>query len=182
MTRHIILTPLLLVSMTLFITAIGTPVTTDTKYEQRGHSILAEDKPKPKPDPKPEPSGGGCTVTSFDQVAKSKSCSAVTLSNIQVPAGETLDLTGYPSKAMITFAGTTTFGYKEFDGNLISLDGSVTVTGAEGHVLDFDGARWWDGQGLNGGKAKPVAFHINRVSGASITKLVLKNTPSRGKS
>ena len=50
----------------------------------------------------------------------------------------------------VTFQGTTTFGYKEWQGPLISVSGtSITVLGASGHCIDGDGARWWDGKGGN---------------------------------
>jgi galacturan 1,4-alpha-galacturonidase len=59
----------------------------------------------------------------------------------------------------VSFEGTTTFEYDEWDGPLISFSGkSITITGASGHVIDGNGAKWWDGEGSNGGKTKPKFF------------------------
>jgi len=30
----------------------------------------------------------------------------------------------------------------------------ITITGADGHVIDGNGAAYWDGEGSNGGVAK----------------------------
>ncbi|CAL3972957.1 unnamed protein product, partial [Diplocarpon coronariae] len=47
----------------------------------------------------------------------------------------------------VIFDGTTTFGYEEWSGPLISISGeSITVVGAPGNSIDGGGARWWDGQ------------------------------------
>ncbi|KAI9694528.1 MAG: Polygalacturonase 1 [Bathelium mastoideum] len=79
----------------------------------------------------------------------------------------------------VTFEGTTTFGYKEWEGPLISVSGSgVTVTGASGHVIDGNGAQWWDGKGSNGGKTKPKFFAAHSLTDNSVIKgLNVKNTP-----
>lgn len=141
-----------------------------------------------------------CTFTSTSALASGKgSCSSITLQGIAVPAGQTLDLTGLKSGTSVTFAGTTTFGYKEWEGPLISADGSITITGASGHLIDCGGARWWDSKGMcnylvtrrmsahpskqsgsNGGKTKPKTFFAHNMSNAKITNLNVKNTPVQG--
>lgn len=46
--------------------------------------------------------------------------------------------------------------------NPIVISGhSITVTGAEGHVIQGNGAAYWDGQGSNGGQAKSVSSIMN---------------------
>jgi len=46
-------------------------------------------------------------------VAKQKtSCATITLSNVQVPAGTTLDLTGLKAGTIVTFEGVTTFDFR----------------------------------------------------------------------
>jgi polygalacturonase len=76
------------------------------------------------------------------------------------------------------FQGTTTFGYKEWQGPLIAVSGKkITVTGASGNVIDGDGARWWDGKGGNGGKTKPKFFKAGKLFQSSISGLNIKNTP-----
>ncbi len=52
------------------------------------------------------------------------------------------------------------------------------VTGASGNLLDGGGARWWDGEGSNGGKTKPKFFYAHSLKGtSSISGLNIKNTP-----
>ncbi|THW05491.1 putative endo-polygalacturonase [Aureobasidium pullulans] len=123
---------------------------------------------------------GSCTFTSYDDVADQiADCSTVTLSGITVPAGETLDLSDAADGATITFAGTTTFEYSEWSGPLIRAGGKgVTITGASGHTIDGNGAKWWDGEGTNGGKTKPKFFYAHSLTGNSVIKgLNVKNTP-----
>jgi galacturan 1,4-alpha-galacturonidase len=99
----------------------------------------------------------GCTFTDAASAIKGKTgCSTITLSGIKVPAGTTLDLTGLKDGTTVIFSGTTTFGYKEWAGPLISVSGNnILVEGASGHLIDGNGAAWWDGKGSNGGKTKP---------------------------
>ena len=54
---------------------------------------------------------------------------------------------------------------------------SITVTGASGSVLDGNGARWWDGEGSNGGKTKPKFFYAHPLKTSTITGLTFKDTP-----
>lgn len=142
-----------------------------------------------------------CKFTDVSSLASGKSsCSTITLSNIAVPAGTTLDLTmlktgtkvrqstlrPFVSQCMllilpssqVVFEGTTTFGYKEWEGPLISVSGTnIAVSGASGHLIDCGGARWWDGQGSNGGKTKPKTFYAHSLKQSSISGLNVKNTP-----
>ena len=98
-----------------------------------------------------------CTFTDAASAIKGKtSCSTITLSGITVPAGTTLDLTGLKDGTKVIFSGTTSFGYKEWSGPLISVSGNnILIQGASGHVINGNGAAWWDGKGGNGGKTKP---------------------------
>jgi galacturan 1,4-alpha-galacturonidase len=85
-----------------------------------------------------------------------KSCSTITLQDITVPAGTTLDLTKLNDGTKVIFSGKTSFGYKEWAGPLISVSGNnILVEGVPGHVIDGNGAKWWDTKGSNGGKKKP---------------------------
>jgi polygalacturonase len=124
-----------------------------------------------------------CTFTNAASASKSKtSCSTIVLSNVAVPSGTTLDLTKLNSGTHVIFEGTTTFGYEEWSGPLISVSGAnIVVTGASGNVIDGGGARWWDGEGSNGGKTKPKFFYAHSLTGtSSITGLNVKNTPVQG--
>ncbi|POS68923.1 endopolygalacturonase [Diaporthe helianthi] len=120
-----------------------------------------------------------CTFTSAAAVAKGKaSCSTITLNNIAVPAGTTLDLTKLKTGTKVVFQGTTSVGYKEWEGPLISVSGTdITVTGASGHVIDGNGAKWWDGKGSNGGKTKPKFFYAHNLKRSTIKGLNVKNSP-----
>lgn len=124
-------------------------------------------------------SSSGCTFTDADTAAKSKgSCKNIVLKDITVPAGQTLDMTDLASGTTVTFEGTTTFEYKEWEGPLISFSGSdITITGGSGHVLDGNGAKWWDGEGSNGGKTKPKFFYAHDLTSSTISGLNIKNYP-----
>ncbi|KAI1388358.1 endopolygalacturonase [Hypoxylon trugodes] len=123
-----------------------------------------------------------CTFTSTSTLSSGKSsCSDIILNSITVPAGETLDLTNLNDGTSVTFQGTTTFEYKEWEGPLISISGvNIAVTGASGHVIDGNGAKWWDGKGGNGGKTKPKFFAAHKLNSSTITGLNVKNTPVQG--
>ncbi|CAI7663899.1 unnamed protein product [Penicillium pancosmium] len=123
-----------------------------------------------------------CTFTGSKGAASAikakKSCSTITLNNVAVPAGTTLDLTGLNKGTKVIFEGETTFGYKEWSGPLVSVSGTdITVSGASGAVLNGDGARWWDGKGTNGGKTKPKFFYAHKMINSNIQNLKVKNSP-----
>ncbi|KAF2703292.1 glycoside hydrolase family 28 protein [Pleomassaria siparia CBS 279.74] len=123
-----------------------------------------------------------CTFTTASAAISGKSsCTTITLNNIAVPAGTTLDLTKLATGTTVIFSGTTTFGYKEWEGPLISVSGTkITVKGASGHTIDGNGAKWWDGKGSNGGKKKPKFFFAHSLKQSTISGLNVKNTPVQG--
>ncbi|CAG5182708.1 uncharacterized protein ALTATR162_LOCUS10295 [Alternaria atra] len=123
-----------------------------------------------------------CTFSDAAAAIKGKaSCTAIVIKDMTVPAGTTLDLTKLKSGTTVTFQGTTTFAYKEWEGPLISVSGTnIKVVGAAGHVIDGNGAKWWDGKGTNGGKKKPKFFYAHSMTSSSITGLNVKNTPVQG--
>ncbi|KAH7136094.1 polygalacturonase [Dendryphion nanum] len=130
--------------------------------------------------PAPEKrASSSCTFTDAASAIKGKtSCTTITLNNIAVPAGTTLDLTKLTTGTTVIFSGTTSFGYKEWEGPLISVSGTkITVKGASGHVIDGNGAKWWDGKGSNGGKTKPKFFYAHSMKQSTISALNVKNTP-----
>lgn len=126
------------------------------------------------------------------------SCSTIILSNIAVPSGTTLDLskladdttvsiflpslsicfTMLTPQSKVIFEGETTWGYEEWSGPLLQISGTgITVKGASGAYLNPDGARWWDGEGSNGGKTKPKFFYAHDLTDSTITDLYIYNTP-----
>ncbi|KAJ8059506.1 hypothetical protein OCU04_011167 [Sclerotinia nivalis] len=125
-----------------------------------------------------------CTFTSAaTAIAQKKTCTTIYLNSIVVPAGTTLDLTGLTTGTKVVFQGTTTFGYSEWEGPLVSISGTnIVVTGAAGNKLDGGGARWWDKLGSNvssgKGKVKPKFFAAHKLLGtSSITGLNFLNAP-----
>ncbi len=120
-----------------------------------------------------------CTFTDAASAKAGKgSCSIITLSNIKVPAGQTLDLTGLKDGTRVVFSGTTTFGYTPWEGPLISISGNkIDISGASGSLIDGGGGQWWDGKGSNGGKTKPKFFFAHGLSNSNIRSLNVKNTP-----
>ncbi|PBP21459.1 endopolygalacturonase [Diplocarpon rosae] len=121
-----------------------------------------------------------CTFTTAAAALAGKAaCKNIILNGITVEAGVTLDLTGLADGTSVVFQGTTTWEYEEWSGPLFAVSGSnIAVSGAAGHVLDGNGAKWWDGQGGNGGKTKPKFFYAHSLRGASTIKgLHIQNYP-----
>ncbi|KAM0546649.1 hypothetical protein ACHAPJ_010787 [Fusarium lateritium] len=118
----------------------------------------------------------GTTGAAGAMAAQTK-CANLVLNNVVVPAGQTLDLSKLADGTKVTFQGTTTWGYKEWEGPLLTISGkSITVVGASGAILDGQGARWWDGQG-DKGKVKPKFFAAHSLTNSHINNLYIKNTP-----
>jgi galacturan 1,4-alpha-galacturonidase len=106
----------------------------------------------------------GCVfTTAAAAIQGKKTCSStITLSGINVPAGTTLDLTGLNDGTHVIFSGRTTFGFMQWTGPLISVSGSnILVTGDAGHIIDGNGAAWWDGKGSNSGGTKKPKYGLS---------------------
>ncbi|KZM23997.1 uncharacterized protein EKO05_0009305 [Ascochyta rabiei] len=127
------------------------------------------------------PTASSCTATDYSQVsAVVASCTEIILDNISVPAGSQLDLTKVNPSTTVTFAGTTTFGFKAWKSPLILIGGTdFHITAASGAVIDGNGAAWWDGKGDNGVE-KPNHFIQVKAAGTHslIENLVIKNYPA----
>lgn len=141
-------------------------------------------RPHITPAPKPQVArrATSCTFSGSAGAASASksatSCATIVLSNVAVPSGTTLDLSGLADDTTVIFQGTTTWGYKEWTGPLLSIGGNkISVQGASGSVLNPDGARWWDGKGGNGGKTKPKFFAAHNLVSSTITNLNIENTP-----
>ncbi|KAF2852306.1 glycoside hydrolase family 28 protein [Plenodomus tracheiphilus IPT5] len=123
-----------------------------------------------------------CTFTGANGAAQAsqsaKACATMVLNNVAVPSGVPLDLSGLADGTTVIFEGTTTWGYALWGGPLLNIGGNkITVKGASGSVLNPDGARWWDGEGGNGGKKKPKFLAAHSLTDSTITNLNIKNTP-----
>ncbi|CAH0004464.1 unnamed protein product [Clonostachys byssicola] len=126
-----------------------------------------------------ERSNSSCTFTDAASAISGKAgCTEIVLKDIEVSAGTTLDMTGLQDGTHVTFEGTTTFGYKEWEGPLISFSGnSIVIEGASGHSIECEGNRWWDSEGSNGGKTKPKFFYAHSLKNSQIKGLNVLNTP-----
>ncbi len=147
-------------------------------------SAIAAPAPEITPAPKAHAAkrATSCTFSGSAGAASASksatSCATIVLSNVAVPSGTTLDLSGLADDTTVIFEGTTTWGYKEWTGPLLSIGGTkISVKGASGSVLNPDGARWWDGKGSNGGKTKPKFFAAHNLIDSTITDLNIENTP-----
>ncbi|TGO38492.1 hypothetical protein BHYA_0073g00010 [Botrytis hyacinthi] len=124
----------------------------------------------------------GCTATAYADIAEIiASCTNIVLDNISAPASSTIDLQKLQDGSTVTFSGTTSFGTTaNSDFNPIVVKGTdITITGAAGHVIDGNGAAYWDGEGSNGGSDKPDHFFVVKdVVNGVISNLNIKNWPT----
>ncbi|KAI8949463.1 glycoside hydrolase [Xylaria longipes] len=138
--------------------------------------------PAPRLEDAVAPRADACTFSGslgYSSASVSKaSCSTIILSSLQVPGGQTLNLEKLNDGTTVIFEGTTTFGYAEWEGSLFSVSGnSITVKGAEGSVLDGQGALYWDGEGGSGGVTKPKFFKANHLNDSTLEGITIKNAP-----
>ncbi|KAM3072123.1 hypothetical protein ACMFMF_007517 [Clarireedia jacksonii] len=100
-----------------------------------------------------------CTATVYSQIAPAVAeCTSITLRNIYAPPKSSIDLSKIKAGTVVTFAGTTTFGFtndSSFDPIILGGKG-VRVTASAGSVIDGNGSAYWDGLGSNGGVPKRV--------------------------
>lgn len=126
--------------------------------------------------------GTTCTVTAAADVSSAvASCSNILLDNLSMPASSTLDMQDLQPSAVVIFSGTTSFGYtadSDFDPIVVSGD-YITLTGTADHVIDGNGAAYWDGEGSNGGSKKPDHFFvIKNTNHATVANLKIQNWPT----
>ncbi|KAG4413119.1 hypothetical protein IFR04_013736 [Cadophora malorum] len=122
-----------------------------------------------------------CTASEYAQITSVvAACTNIVLENISAPASSTILLDKLQTGSTVTFAGKTTFGTTaDDDFDPIYIGGTdITITGAPGHVIDGNGAAYWDGEGSNGGSAKPDHFIVlhDMVNGV-ISNLNIQNWP-----
>ena len=125
--------------------------------------------------------GSTCTVTAFADVTASMSvCSNVLLSGVTVPASTTLSVT-VPTNGALLFAGTMTIEYTpDASYTPIVLKGTkAKVVGLPGAVINGLGADYWDGEGSNGGTAKPDhLIKIDDMTSSSFSEIKIINWPT----
>lgn len=104
----------------------------------------------------PTITNSACNVTTYTQVAAAvASCTNIAITNLTIPAGDTLTLSKLKTGTIVTFYGETFWTYANSDYDLLDLGGTnVTIQGAACSVLNGNGPAWWDGEGSNGGVSK----------------------------
>ncbi|VDC07494.1 unnamed protein product [Peniophora sp. CBMAI 1063] len=135
-----------------------------------------------------------CSVSSVDDASDLSDCSSVTINAFTVASGDTLTISA-ASGATITLAGDVTFAKSSAEGPLITIDTDVsmflrvvaspyllrhqdvTFNGA-GHVIDGNGAEYWDGEGTNGGVDKPHPF-VKFKGYGTFSDFTVKNSPAQ---
>ncbi|KAJ7471637.1 glycoside hydrolase [Mycena galericulata] len=121
----------------------------------------------------PKKIGRRCTgeIASLADVAAAEECLTIVINGFTVPAGETFALAP-PDGATVFLTGPITFGFLEWAGPLMKVNGNSNQLFGQGEL-------YWDGQGINGGVTKPdPMLRINM--GGSFTNLTLVNSPGRG--
>jgi polygalacturonase len=119
-------------------------------------------------------------VTAYANVAASVSaCSNILLSGVTIPASSTLSVT-VPTNGALLFAGTMTVDYTpKADYTPIVLKGTnAKVAGLAGAVIDGLGAKYWDGEGSNGGTAKPDHLIKIGMTSSSFSEIRIINWPT----
>ncbi|XP_057668233.1 polygalacturonase-like [Diorhabda carinulata] len=119
-----------------------------------------------------------CRITEFPHVSTIvEKCTDIIISNLTVPAGETLRL-DLQKGSKLTFEGITVFEVAYWQGYLLHITGDqVLVQGAPGSILNAQGEKYWDGQGGDGGVTKPRFLHVVATGGSIFKNLYLLNCP-----
>ncbi|EJD54411.1 hypothetical protein AURDEDRAFT_132904 [Auricularia subglabra TFB-10046 SS5] len=120
-----------------------------------------------------------CTISSLSDVANViKSCTSITINDFTVPAGQTFSMKNLKSGTVVKVAGNVTFGtgvlwattHARPIGTNITFDG-------QGNTFNGNGQFYWDGQGGNGGVAKPSKMLVITSSG-TFKNLNVLNSPT----
>ncbi|KAJ7052218.1 polygalacturonase [Mycena amicta] len=116
-----------------------------------------------------------CTVNSVASAADLSSCTTVVITGFTVPSGDTVTIAA-ASGATVTMTGDIIFSKTTAAGPLITFDtDDIIFNGGDHNISEFhshpvnnqssfalqtlgNGALYWDGQGTNGGVAKPHPF------------------------
>ncbi|PCH36460.1 glycoside hydrolase family 28 protein [Wolfiporia cocos MD-104 SS10] len=118
-----------------------------------------------------------CTVDSVDSASDLSDCSDVVISSFTVPDGDTVTMS-FAEGATVTMTGEVTFANTTASGPLITFEGTSISFNGGGNTFNGNGADYWDGQGTNGGVAKPHPFMKIKASGTFENFIVL-NTPAQ---
>lgn len=130
--------------------------------------------------------GKRCTATissASDITAANLACTTININSFTMTAGETLDLTGLTSGTVVNLKGDVTFGFENWEGPLFKIGtssetGTFTFNG-NGHTLNGQGAKYWDGEGTNDGVTKPHPMVKISKGGGSFSNVVVLNSPAQ---
>ncbi|KAK7453279.1 hypothetical protein VKT23_011955 [Stygiomarasmius scandens] len=115
------------------------------------------------------------TISSLNDVEAAQECSTIVINSFTVTAGETFTL--HPTDgATVTMTGDITFGFKEWEGPLMLVEGNNITFDGGGHTLNGLGEQYWDGLG-GGGVTKPAPFVRVNHNGGSFSNVVVLNAP-----
>ncbi|KAJ7613024.1 polygalacturonase [Roridomyces roridus] len=118
-----------------------------------------------------------CTVNSVASAANLSSCTTVIITAFTVPSGQTVTIAA-ASGASVTMTGDITFAKTTSAGPLLTFDTTNIVFNGGDRNINGNGAMYWDGQGTNGGVAKPHPFVKFKGSGTFEDVTVL-NSPAQ---
>ncbi|KAJ7439970.1 polygalacturonase [Mycena latifolia] len=121
-----------------------------------------------------------CTVNSVASAADLSSCTSVIITAFTVPSGQTVTIAA-ASGATVTMQGDITFAKTTAAGPLLTFNTpNIIFNGGDRNINASlgNGALYWDGQGTNGGVAKPHPFVKFKGSGTFEDVTVL-NSPAQ---
>ncbi|KAF7329624.1 Polygalacturonase [Mycena kentingensis (nom. inval.)] len=102
-----------------------------------------------------------CTVNSVASAADLSACTTVLITGFTVPSGQTVTIAA-ASGATVTMSGDIVFSKTTAAGPLLTFNTpNINFNGGDHNISAFifgNGALYWDGQGTNGGVAKPHPF------------------------
>ncbi|THV03533.1 glycoside hydrolase [Dendrothele bispora CBS 962.96] len=128
----------------------------------------------------PQKIGKRCTgtISSLSDVSSAQECTTVVINSFTVDAGKTFTLNPADG-ASVTMSGDVTFGFKNWDGPLMIVEGNDITFNGNGHTLNGLGTEYWDGQGTGGGKTKPAPLLRINHDGGSFSNVKVLNSPAR---
>ncbi|THV03470.1 pectin lyase-like protein [Dendrothele bispora CBS 962.96] len=118
------------------------------------------------------------TISSLADVEAAQECDTVVINSFTVDAGETFTLNPADG-ATVTMTGDVTFGFQEWEGPLMVVEGNDITFDGGGFTLNGQGEQYWDGQGGNGGVTKPAPLLRINHDGGSFSNVVVLNSPAR---